>query len=26
LISVDTSEFDGVVHWRSQYPFEPMEF
>ncbi len=26
LIAVDVLEFDGVVHWRSQYPFQPLEF
>jgi nitrite reductase/ring-hydroxylating ferredoxin subunit len=26
LISVNVLEFDGVIHWRSQYPFQPLEF
>lgn len=26
LIKIDLVEQGGVVHWRSQYPFQPVEF
>ncbi|MDO8903394.1 Rieske 2Fe-2S domain-containing protein [Hydrogenophaga sp.] len=26
LIKIELTERDGVVHWRSQYPFSPVEF
>lgn len=26
LVKIELTEFDGVVHWRSQYPLCPVEF
>lgn len=26
LVKIELTEFDGVVHWRSQYPLFPVEF